>query len=149
MGFAFILSAGLIAISVIDIQEQFIPDTLTYSLLWLGLLANAFSLYTSPTLAILGVIVGYASFWIIAKLFLWIRKKEGLGYGDFKLLAMLGAWLGIDALLNIILIASLLGLCIGILYLLKKKSSMTTHIPFGPFLAIAGWCTMLFGVFTR
>lgn len=147
MGCAFVLSWGLITISVIDLHEQFIPDTITLSLLWLGLLANSFSLYTSPSLAILGAIIGYFIFWAIAKLFLLIRKKEGLGHGDFKLLAMLAAWMGINAIINIVLIASITGILVSCIFLLRKKLDISSTIPFGPFLAVAGWCTLIFGPF--
>ncbi len=147
MGCALIFSWGLIATSAIDIKEKFIPDSITYSLLWLGLLANAFSVYTTPKSAILGAIVAYLFFWSIAKLFLIIRKKEGLGYGDFKLLAMLACWLGIGAIINIILISSIVGIVVSCALLLNKKLNFSTQIPFGPFLALGGWCTMVFGSF--
>lgn len=142
---ALILSWGLIAASIIDIEEMFIPDQITFSLLWLGLLANTQYFFTTPTNAIYGCMLGYIFFWVVAKCFQLIRGKEGLGHGDFKLLAMLGAWMGVYALFNIILIASLSGLIlIGTLSLLKKHN--TSHpFPFGPFLALGGWCTILFG----
>lgn len=145
MGGACILSWGLIAVSVIDIDELFIPDCLTISLLWLGLLFNAFYIYTTPTQAIIGAIVGYLLFWCIAKLFLIIRKKEGLGYGDFKLLAMLAAWLGLMPIINIILVSSITGLIACGTLMLTKKLKQSSQVPFGPFLAFAGWCTMIFG----
>lgn len=146
-GCALIFSWGLIATSAIDIKEKFIPDSITYALLWLGLLANAFSVYTSLKSAVLGAIVAYLLFWSIAKLFLVVRKKEGLGYGDFKLLAMLASWLGIGAIINIILISSIVGIVISCGLLLNKKLNFSTQIPFGPFLALGGWCTMIFGAF--
>lgn len=142
---ALIFSWGLLVASSIDIAEYFIPDIITLPLLWIGLVANAFSLYTSPTSAILGAVVGYLLFWSIAKLFFIIRKKEGLGYGDFKLLAMLAAWLGIESIVNIILLASISGLLISLLFMYNKKLTVSDHIPFGPFLAIAGWYTLMFG----
>ena len=146
-GGAVILSWGLIAISGIDVKEQFIPDGITLSLLWLGLLANAYSIYTDPCSAILGAIIGYLIFWSIAKLFLLIRKKEGLGYGDFKLLAMLAAWMGVVSIINIILIASVTGLIVSCVFLVRKKLQVSSTIPFGPFLAFAGWLTLIFGSF--
>lgn len=144
---AAILSWGLLAISWIDYDEHFIPDAMTFALLWIGLLSNAYYQFTTPGYAIFGAIAGYAIFWVVAKLFEWIRHKEGLGYGDFKLLAMLGAWLGITALLNIILMASLLGLLFGVSLILSKRMQAGEPLPFGPFLAFAGWCTLLFGPF--
>lgn len=142
---ALILSWGLIAASVIDFEEMFIPDQITYTLLWIGLLANTQYLFTTPTNAIFGCVIGYAFFWCVAKGFHLIRKKEGLGHGDFKLLAMLGAWFGVYALFNIILIASLSGIAIiGLLTLIKRHQGQHPF-PFGPFLALGGWCTMIFG----
>ena len=142
---ALIFSWGLLTASAIDIAEKFIPDSITLPLLWLGLIANAFSFYTSPASAILGAAVGYLLFWSIAKLFLIIRKKEGLGYGDFKLLAMLAAWLGMESIVSIILLASISGIIISVLLMLNKKLKPADQIPFGPFLALAGWYTMMFG----
>lgn len=146
-GCALIFSWGLIAASAIDIKEHFIPDTITYPILWLGLLANAFSVYTTPQLAIIGAIAGYLLFWSIAKLFLLIRKKEGLGHGDFKLLAMFAAWLGIGSIINIVLISSIIGILVSCVLLASKKLNFSSQIPFGPFLALGGWCTMIFGSF--
>lgn len=136
---ALLFSWALIAMSSIDIAEKFIPDAITLPALWIGLLFNAFSIYTSPQSAILGATVGYVLFWSIAQLFLLIRKKEGLGYGDFKLLAMMAAWLGVASIPLIILIASVSGTIITILLAFNKKIKISDQIPFGPFLAIAGW----------
>lgn len=146
---ALIFSWSLLVASSIDIAEYFIPDIITLPLLWLGLVANAFSLYTSPSSAILGAVVSYLLFWSIAKLFLLMRKKEGLGYGDFKLLAMLAAWLGIASIVSIILLASLSGLLMSLLLMYNKKIKVSDQIPFGPFLAIAGWYTLMFGSIVR
>ena len=142
---ACVLTWGLIAISVIDIEEQFIPDAMTYCLLWLGLLSNIFYLFTTPENAILGAMTGYLFFWLIGNGFKWLRGKEGLGYGDFKLLAMLGAWLGVYALFNIVLIASVTGIIIMAVMMILKRHRANQPFPFGPFLAFGGWCTMLFG----
>jgi leader peptidase (prepilin peptidase)/N-methyltransferase len=147
---ALLLSWGLIAISVIDIEEMFIPDSITLFLLWAGLLANTFYIFTTPSHAILGAAVGYTLFWGVAKLFTLLRQKEGLGYGDFKLLAMLGAWFGVSAILNIILVASITGIITVGMMSLVKRSHLNTPFPFGPFLALGGWCTLFFGdVFTH
>lgn len=158
MGLFLILSWGLIAASGIDIAEQFIPDTITLPLLWLGLLANTFlypvefasnqpSFFVGPSAAILGAVIGYLFFWIIAKLFYLVRKKEGLGHGDFKLLALFGAWIGVWPLLNIIIVSSILAIILSIAFLCFKKIRFSSQIPFGPFLAIGGWCTIVFGDF--
>ena len=147
MGLVLILGWGLIAASAIDIAEQFIPDVITLSLLWLGLLANVFFAFISPGNAILGAIIGYLLFWCIAKLFYLIRKKEGLGYGDFKLLALFGAWIGMWPILNIVILSSILGILISIGFIFSKKLNFSSQIPFGPFLALGGWCTIVFGDF--
>lgn len=144
---ALLLSWGLIAASIIDLEEMFIPDQITYTLLWIGLLANTQYLFTTPTNAIFGCVIGYVFFWCVAKGFHLIRRKEGLGHGDFKLLAMLGAWFGTYALFNIILIASLSGILIIGLLTLVKRHQTNNPFPFGPFLALGGWCTMVFGDF--
>jgi leader peptidase (prepilin peptidase)/N-methyltransferase len=142
-----VLSWGLIAASVIDTNEQFIPDIITIPLLWLGLLANTFFLFVPPQNAILGAIIGYLFFWCIAKLFYLVRGKEGLGYGDFKLIALFGAWIGLWPLLNIIIMSCILGIIVGVAFMAYKKINLGSQIPFGPFLALAGWCTIVFGDF--
>lgn len=146
-GCVVVLGWGLIAASTIDLNEKLIPDNITLPLLWLGLLANAFSVFVPPFVAILGAIVGYVFFWCIAKLFYLIRGKEGMGHGDFKLLALFGAWLGIYPLLNIVIIACILGIIISLIVMSYKKLRLSEQIPFGPFLALAGWCTIIFGDF--
>ena len=98
-------------------------------------------------MAIIGAIIGYVFFWCVAKLFYLVRGKEGLGYGDFKLLALFGAWIGLWSLLNIIIVSCILGLVVGISIMLYKKINLSNQIPFGPFLALAGWCTIVFGDF--
>lgn len=147
MGLVLILGWGLIAASAIDLAEQFIPDTITLPLLWLGLLANVFYAFVPPGTAILGAVLGYLLFWCIAKLFYLIRKKEGLGYGDFKLLALFGAWIGMWPILNIVIFSSILGIVISLGFIFSKKLKLSSQIPFGPFLALGGWCTIVFGDF--
>lgn len=147
MGLLLVLSWGLIAASAIDIAEHFIPDTITLSLLWLGLLANVFFVFTSPGNAILGALIGYLLFWCIAKLFYLIRKKEGLGHGDFKLLALFGGWIGMWPILNIVIFSSILGIIVSLGFIFSKKINFSSQIPFGPFLALGGWCTIVFGDF--
>ncbi len=147
MGLVLVLGWGLITASAIDSNEHFIPDFITLPLLWLGLLANLFFVFSTPSNAIAGAIVGYVFFWCIAKLFYLCRKKEGLGHGDFKLLALFGAWLGMLPLLNIIILSCILGILVSLCLMYFKKIEFSSQIPFGPFLALSGWCTMVFGDF--
>lgn len=136
---------GLITLSFIDINHQFLPDPITYSLLWLGLIISTQHFFISPAQSIIGAFVGYLFLWMIAKIYLFARKKEGMGLGDCKMLAMIGAWVGAISLLNVLLLSTLLALFISIILLLFKKIEHTKPIPFGPYIAIAGWCTMLYG----
>jgi leader peptidase (prepilin peptidase)/N-methyltransferase len=145
---ALILTWALIALTVIDLQHFILPDTITLPMVWLGLLVNAFSIFTTPASAIIGAVAGYLSLYLFAKLYKLIRRTEGMGYGDFKLLAVLGAWLGWQILPLIVLLASFLGAVIGIILILlgdKKKRSLLLAIPFGPFLALAGWIALFWG----
>src|SRR4249919_1225574 len=139
-------AAALVALSGIDLRTTYLPDQLTYPLLWLGLLASVITVYVDPVSAILGAAVGYLSLWSVYWLFKLITGKEGMGYGDFKLMAALGAWCGIKAILPILLIASLVGAVIGSLWLLAKGRDRGTQIPFGPYLAIAGWIQFISGL---
>lgn len=140
-----ILTWSLIVLSFIDFKHMILPDNITVSLLWLGLIANIFGTFTTLQSAVIGAITGYLFLWIIAWLFRMIRGIEGMGYGDFKLLAVFGAWLGWQMLPLVICAASVMGLIVGIIYLLAKKSSLKKPIPFGPYIAIAGWIAMLWG----
>lgn len=135
----------LIAMTVIDIDHQLIPDSLSLSLLWLGLALNAFWFFVSPTDAIIGALAGYLSLWSFVHLFKIITGKQGMGHGDFKLFAAFGAWLGWQPLLLIILLSSFVGAIVGIGSILFKFTERGAPIPFGPFLAIAGWISMLWG----
>lgn len=134
-----------IALSFIDWDKQILPDGMTLSLLWLGLLANAFSIFTDPSSAILGAMLGYLSLWSVYWIFKLLTHKEGMGYGDFKLLAALGAWFGWQSLPMIILFSSLLGAIVGMTFIIFKKQDKNIPIPFGPFLAIAGLVTAFWG----
>jgi len=147
MGFALIFTYGLIAMTCIDARTQLLPDELTLSFLWLGLLISTHGLFISSEDAIIGAFIGYAVLWLIANAYKLIRKQDGMGYGDFKLLAMLGAWIGALNLLNVLLISTFLGLISGLLFLLRKKIKSTEPMPFGPYLAIGGWLTLLYGPF--
>jgi len=143
--FALLLTWALIALSVIDIDHQLLPDSITLPLLWLGLLLSLFSLYTDSHSAILGAIVGYLSLWSIYWLFKLLTGKEGMGYGDFKLLAVLGAWLGWQFLPLIIVLASFVGALVGIVSIVLKRQDISRPIPFGPYLAGAGWLALIYG----
>jgi len=142
---AILLLWTLIALAVIDIDTYYLPDNLTLPLLWCGLIANYYELYTSLASALWGAIMGYLSLWSIYWLFKLIAKKEGMGYGDFKLLAALGAWLGVDMLPIVILFSSFVGAVVGIGMMVILGRDKNVPIPFGPYLAIAGWITFLWG----
>jgi leader peptidase (prepilin peptidase)/N-methyltransferase len=132
----------LIAMAAIDLDTKLLPDNLTLPLLWLGLLVNlGGGGLTDIGSAIIGAVAGYLVLWSVYWLFKLLTKKEGMGYGDFKLLAALGAWLGWQALPMIILLSSVVGVILGGAYLVVKKSR--EPIPFGPFLAAAGWIALL------
>ncbi|MCP4698477.1 MAG: prepilin peptidase, partial [Gammaproteobacteria bacterium] len=142
---ALILTWGLLCLSVIDYDHQLLPDSITMPLLWLGLSANLFGLYTGIQSAVIGAMAGYLLLWSIYWLFKLATGKEGMGFGDFKLLAMLGAWLGWKALPVIILLASLTGAIVGVSLILLRGRDKNLPIPFGPYLACAGWAALLWG----
>ena len=143
--FTLLLTWILILQSTIDTKEYIIPDEITLPILWLGLIINNFNMFTNLSSAVIGAVAGYLSFWIIYWIFKLITGKDGMGYGDFKLLAMLGAWFGYQKLLLIILISSAIGSLVGGTLILLKRHDRNAPIPFGPYLAIAGWVAMLFG----
>lgn len=149
---AILLTWGLIAISVIDIEHQIIPDSICLPLLWIGLtlslfhpVAGAEVLFVGPNSAIIGALAGYLSLWCVYQLFRLMTGKEGMGYGDFKLLAVLGAWLGWQMLPLIILLSAFVGAAVGITMIAFKRHDRNVPIPFGPYLAAAGWIAMLYG----
>jgi leader peptidase (prepilin peptidase) / N-methyltransferase len=135
---------GLLALLFIDLEHQLLPDHITLSLLWLGLIVNLFALFTTSTQAILGAVIGYTSLWLMGWIFQKVRRIEGIGHGDFKLLAMLGAWVGWQVLPSIVLVASFAGAMTGLALLFTGKIQRKTPIPFGPYLAIAGWLGLLY-----
>ena len=139
------LTWGLLAMSLIDADHQILPDILVLPLLWLGLIVNGFGLFTNLEDALWGAIAGYLSLWSVYWLFKLVTGKEGMGYGDFKLLAALGAWMGWQALPTIILLSSLVGACVGITLVIVRGRDRQVPIPFGPYLAAAGWITLLWG----
>jgi leader peptidase (prepilin peptidase)/N-methyltransferase len=145
-GFGAILLTGyLIALSGIDLRTRLLPDQLTLPLLWLGLVASIEHLFVGHKSALLGAIAGYLSLWSVYWLFKQLTGKEGMGHGDFKLLAALGAWTGLAGVLPTVLISSLVGAVVGSLWLMAKGKDKATPIPFGPYLAIAGWISFFWG----
>lgn len=143
--FAVLLTCNLIALSGIDMDHQYLPDNLTLPFIWLGLFLNSFNLFVDLHSAVIGAIAGYLSLWIVYQVFKLLTKKEGMGYGDFKLLALFGAWFGWQSIPLIIVLSSVAGAVIGISLIIFKNQSLGKKIPFGPYLAIAGWIFMLWG----
>ncbi|TQM06773.1 type 4 prepilin peptidase 1 [Pseudoxanthomonas sp. 3HH-4] len=142
---AALLSCYLVALSGIDLRTRLLPDQLTLPLMWLGLIGSLDNLYMPAKPALLGAIAGYVSLWLVWWLFKQITGKEGMGRGDFKLLAALGAWVGLNGVLPIILISSLVGAVVGSAWLAMRGRDRATPIPFGPYLAIAGWIVFFWG----
>ena len=135
----------LISLTVIDIDTYLLPDKLTLSLLWLGILVNSFNIYTDLSSSVWGAIAGYLSLWSVFWLFKLVTGKEGMGYGDFKLLAALGAWMGWQTLPLIIILSSFVGAVIGIAGIIILGRDKNIPIPFGPYLSIAGFIAFLWG----
>jgi len=143
--FALLLTWSLIALSFIDIDHHLLPDSITLPMLWLGLLLSVSDVFTDSHAGIIGAVAGYLALWTVYHLFRLATGKEGMGYGDFKLLALFGAWLGWQYLPVIILLSSLVGSVIGITMMVVAKRDHTIPIPFGPYLAAAGWIALLWG----
>jgi leader peptidase (prepilin peptidase)/N-methyltransferase len=142
---ACVLLWSLLALTMIDFDTQLLPDTLTVPLLWAGLIVNLWGTFTALPNAVIGAVAGYLSLWTIYWLFKLIRNKEGMGYGDFKLLAGLGAWLGWQLLPVIVLLSSVVGAAIGITLIVFKGRDHNVPLAFGPYLAIAGAIALFFG----
>lgn len=142
---ALLLTWSLIALSMIDFDVQLLPDSITLPFLWLGLLLSLFGLFTDAHSSIIGATLGYLALWSVYQLFKYITGKEGMGYGDFKLLAMLGAWLGWQYLPQIIMLSALVGAVVGLSLILLRGHDKNIPIPFGPYLAAAGWISLLWG----
>ncbi len=142
---ALLLTWALITLTVIDFDHQLLPDSITLPFLWLGLGISLAGIFTDAESAIIGGLVGYLSLWSVYIVFKWTTGKDGMGHGDFKLLAMLGAWLGWQSLLPIILLSSLVGAVVGISLIVIRGRDRNIPIPFGPYLATAGWITLLWG----
>lgn len=145
MLFALFLSWSLLCLTFIDYDHQYLPDQITLPFLWLGLLLNLNGIYTDLPSALLGAVAGYLTLWTVYQVFKLVTKKEGMGFGDFKLLAMLGAWLGWQALPAIVLMSSVIGSIVGLGLIVFKQHDKAKPIPFGPYLAGAGWIVFLWG----
>ncbi len=143
--FAFLFTWSLIALTVIDYDHKLLPDSITLPFMWLGIICNLFGIFTDIESSLFGAIFGYLILWSVFIVFKLLTGKEGMGYGDFKLLAMLGAWLGWQYLPLIIIFSSLTGSIIGIGLLLVTRHKSSQPIPFGPFLAVAGWIALMYG----
>ena len=139
------LTWALLALTFIDLDHKLLPDAITLPLLWAGLIVNLGGLFTDLSSAVIGAVAGYLCLWTVYHAFRLLTGKEGMGYGDFKLLAAFGAWLGWQALPLIVLLSSLVGAVVGIALMLFGGHRRGTPIPFGPFLAAAGWIALLWG----
>lgn len=142
---AVFLSWGLISLSAIDIDRRLLPDAITLPLLWLGLLLSLFGVFADSKESIIGAAAGYLSLWSVFQGFKLLTGKEGMGFGDFKLLSLFGAWLGWKSLLLIVLISSFSGAIVGGVLIGVFKQDRSNPIPFGPFLSLAGWIALLWG----
>ncbi len=140
-----IFTWSLLCLTMIDIDTMLLPDSITLPLLWLGLLCNVFGMFTDLQSAVIGAMAGYGVLWSVFWLFKLVTGKDGMGYGDFKLLAALGAWLGWQALPMIILLSSFVGAVLGIVVMILQKRGKDIPMPFGPYLAIAGWIALVWG----
>lgn len=141
---AVFLTWGLLTMSLIDLDHQLLPDILVLPLLWLGLIVNSFGLFTTLPNALWGAVVGYLVLWALRRLSKLLTGTEGMGQGDLKLLAMLGAWGGWQILPATLLMSSLVGVVVGVTLVTLGKINRTTPIPFGPYLACAGWLSLLY-----
>lgn len=143
--FAVVMTWTLIVLTMIDFDHQLLPDSITLPFLWMGIICNMFGLYTDIHSSLIGAIAGYMILWSVYMAFKLATGKEGMGFGDFKLLAMLGAWLGWQVLPLIIILSSVLGSLVGIGLVIFSGHQKNKPIPFGPYLATAGWIALMFG----
>lgn len=144
-GLAVVLTWALVALSFIDFDHQLLPDDIVLPLLWFGIGLSIFPVFADSKSAIIGAIVGYLALWSVFQSFKLLTGKEGMGYGDFKLLAMFGAWIGWQYLPQIILISTVLGSIVGISLIAARRVSQGQAIPFGPYIAFAGWLAVVYG----
>jgi leader peptidase (prepilin peptidase)/N-methyltransferase len=143
--FALLLTWSLIALTFIDVDHHLLPDSINLPMIWLGLILSLFGLYTDAHSSIIGAAAGYGSLWLVFHLFKLATGKDGMGFGDFKLLALFGAWLGWQSLPLIVLLSTLTGAVLGIASIIFAKRDHSAPIPFGPYLAIAGWIALIWG----
>ena len=143
--FSILFITALITLFYIDLDTKLLPDCLTLPLLWAGLLINTHNLFTPLHQAVVSAAIGYCTLYVIAQIFLKIRGKQGMGNGDFKMLAMVGAWLGYHAMINTLFFAALFGTSWTLVLMLCKKINATDTIPFGPFLAVGAGLSFLYG----
>ncbi|MES9899043.1 MAG: A24 family peptidase [Sedimenticola sp.] len=139
------LTWALTALTLIDFDHQLLPDSIVIPGLWGGLIISLFAVFSDTTSAIIGATVGYLSLWTVFQLFKLLTGKEGMGYGDFKLFSLFGAWLGWQYLIQILLLSSVVGALVGISLILFRGRDRAIPIPFGPYLATAGWISLLWG----
>ncbi|NSX17801.1 prepilin peptidase [Cupriavidus taiwanensis] len=142
---ALVLVWGLLALTMIDADTQLLPDQITLPLLWIGLLLNVAGLFVALPDAVIGAAAGYLVLWLAYWLFRLLRGKEGMGFGDFKLMAALGAWFGWQALPALVLLSSVAGVVFGLVNIALRRQQRDTPFPFGPFIALAGVVVLLFG----
>lgn len=142
---ALLLTWSLVALTVTDLRTLYLPDQLTLPLIWLGLLFACGSIFVDPVSGIIGAVAGYLSLWLVFHGFRLLTGKEGMGHGDFKLLSALGAWLGWQALPEIVLLSACVGATVGISLMLVRRAEWTSRLPFGPYLAGAGWIALMWG----
>jgi leader peptidase (prepilin peptidase)/N-methyltransferase len=143
--FALLLTWSLIALTFIDIDHHLLPDSITLPMLWIGLILSLAGFFTDAHSSIIGAAAGYGSLWLVYHLFKLVTGKEGMGFGDFKLLALFGAWLGWQSLPLIVLLSTLTGAVLGVASIVFAKRDHSAPIPFGPYLAIAGWIALIWG----
>jgi len=143
--YAILFTWALISLTFIDFDTTFLPDSITLPFLWLGLIANASNTFTTLRSAVFGAIAGYLILWTVYQMFKLVTGKKGLGFGDFKLLAMLGAWLGWQALPIVIVLSSVVGATVGLALITFRGQARDVPIPFGPYLASAGWIALIWG----
>lgn len=136
---------ALLVLTIVDLRTRMLPDCITLPLLWMGLLFSVWQVYCTPTASILGAAIGYLLLWAVYHLFRLATGKEGMGYGDFKLLAALGAWLGVLTLPAILVIASVTGAITGLTLIVTRRQPRAAPIAFGPYLAAAGWIVLIWG----
>ncbi len=143
--FAVLLTWALITLSMIDFDTTLLPDDITLPFLWLGILLGLSAVYVDIQASVIGAVAGYLSLWLVYHVFKLLTGKEGMGYGDFKLLALLGAWMGWQQLPLVIILSSIVGAVVGVSLILFRGRDRNIPIPFGPYLAAAGWIALLWG----